>query len=103
MQNRPVDVDALEAAAAATLPPHVYDYFRATAGGPEVAVRSTSAWSAFLHRPHVLQDTERIDTATTVLGTPVATPVLVAPMAQQVAADPLGERATAARPPRWAR
>ena len=96
MQNRPVDVDALEAAAAATLPPHVYDYFRATAGGPEVAVRSTSAWSAFLHRPHVLQDTERIDTSTTVLGTPVATPVLVAPMAQQVAADPLGERATAA-------
>ncbi|MGN6742581.1 MAG: alpha-hydroxy-acid oxidizing protein, partial [Amnibacterium sp.] len=91
-----MDVDSLEAEAAARLAPHVYDYFRATAGGPEVAARSTGAWSAFLHRPRVLRDTERIDTATTVLGTPVAAPVLVAPMAQQVAADPAGERATAA-------
>jgi 4-hydroxymandelate oxidase len=91
-----VDVDALEAAAAAKLLPHVYDYFRATAGGPEVAARSIAAWSRFLHRPHVLQHTARIDTTTSVLGTPVSTPVLVAPMAQQVAADPRGERATAA-------
>lgn len=95
-QNRAMDIDALEARAAARLPPHVYDYFRATAGGPEVSARSTGAWSAFLHRPHVLRDTREIDTATTVLGTPVATPVLVAPMAQQVAADPAGERATGA-------
>ncbi|MCU1474930.1 alpha-hydroxy acid oxidase [Amnibacterium sp.] len=91
-----MDVDALEAEAAATLPPHVYDYFRATAGGPEVALRSVDAWRRFLHRPHVLRNTAVVDTATTVLGTPVAGPILVAPMAQQVAADPLGERATAA-------
>src|SRR5579875_3153155 len=95
-QDGSVDVDALEAAAAERLPPHVYDYFRATAGGPEVATGSVSAWSAFRHRPRVLRSTERIETATTVLGTPVRTPVLVAPAAQQVAADPRGERATAA-------
>jgi 4-hydroxymandelate oxidase len=44
----------------------------------------------------VLRDTSVVDTATTVLGTPVSTPVLVAPMAQQVAAHPAGERETAA-------
>jgi 4-hydroxymandelate oxidase len=91
-----MDVDALEAEAAATLPPHVYDYFRATAGGPEVASRSVDAWRGFMHRPHVLRSTVTVDTSTTVLGTHVAAPILVAPMAQQVAADPLGERATAA-------
>lgn len=82
--------------AAEVLPPHVYDYFRASAGGLASLERSVDAWSAFLHRPHVLRETGSIDTATTVLGTPVRTPVLVAPMAQQVAADPRGERATAA-------
>lgn len=91
-----MDVAALEREAAAVLPDFVYDYFRASAGGPESLDRSTTAWRSFLHRPHVLRDTSRIETSTTVLGTPVATPVLVAPMAQQVAADPAGERATAA-------
>lgn len=91
-----MDVTALEQEAAALLPDYVYDYFRASAGGTESLDRSTTAWRSFLHRPHVLRVTSRIDTATTVLGTPVATPVLVAPMAQQVAANPAGERATAA-------
>jgi 4-hydroxymandelate oxidase len=91
-----VDVTAMERRAAEVLPPHVYDYFRASAGGPVPLQRSVEAWSAFLHRPHVLNETGSIDTATTVLGTPVRTPILVAPMAQQIAADPRGERATAA-------
>ncbi len=78
------------------LPDFVYDYFRASGGGPESLTRSIAAWRSFLHRPHVLRDTSRIETATTVLGTPVTSPVLVAPMAQQVAANPAGERATAA-------
>lgn len=91
-----MDVAALEREAAAVLPDFVYDYFRASAGGPDSLARSIAAWRSFLHRPHVLRDTSGIDTATTVLGTPVTSPVLVAPMAQQVAADPAGERATAA-------
>lgn len=91
-----MDVLALERRAAELLPPHVYDYFRASAGGAYSLERSVEAWASFLHRPRVLRDTATIDTATTVLGTPVRTPILVAPMAQQVAADPLGERATAA-------
>lgn len=39
----------------------------------------------------MLRDVSRIDTATSVLGTPVRTPVLVAPMAQQLGAHPEGE------------
>jgi 4-hydroxymandelate oxidase len=91
-----VDLDALERRAAAVLPAHVYDYFRATAGGPAVLTEQVAAWDALRHRPRVLRDTSVVDTATTVLGTPVSTPVLVAPMAQQVAAHPRGERETAA-------
>lgn len=86
----------MERRAAEVLPPHVYDYFRASAGGSYSLERSVEAWTAFLHRPRVLRETGSIDTTTTVLGTPVRTPILVAPMAQQVAADPRGERATAA-------
>jgi 4-hydroxymandelate oxidase len=89
-----MDVLALERQAADRLPPHVYDYFRAGAG-PDSVQRSVDAWAAFLHRPRVLRGAGGTDTATTVLGIPVASPVLVAPMAQQVAADPEGERATA--------
>jgi 4-hydroxymandelate oxidase len=91
-----VDLVALERTAADRLPPHVYDYFRATSGRGDVLGEQVAAWDAFRHRPHVLRDTSIVDTATTVLGTPVSTPVLVAPMAQQVAAHPRGERETAA-------
>lgn len=86
----------LERRAAEHLPEHVYDYFRATAGGAGVLLEQIAAWDALRHRPRVLSGTAVVDTATTVLGTPVATPVLVAPMAQQVAAHPAGERETAA-------
>lgn len=91
-----MDVAALQDRAEAVLPPHVADYVAASSGGPEVLAAAEGAWEAFRHRPRVLRDTSRVDTATTVLGTTVATPVLVAPMAQQVAADPDGEAATAA-------
>jgi 4-hydroxymandelate oxidase len=91
-----VDLLALEQRAAERLPAHVYDYFRATAGGATVLTEQVAAWDALRHRPRVLRDTSVVDTATTVLGTRVSTPVLVAPMAQQVAAHPRGERETAA-------
>lgn len=91
-----VDLVALERLAADRLPPHVYDYFRATAGRGDLLAEQVAAWEGFRHRPRVLRNTSVVDTATTVLGTPVSTPVLVAPMAQQVAAHPRGERETAA-------
>ncbi len=90
-----MDTEALELAAATVLPPHVYDYYRATSGGPEVLSRAVDAWEAHRFRPRILRDTTHVDTTTTVLGTEVRTPVLVAPMAQQVGSDPRGEAATA--------
>lgn len=91
-----MDLLALEQRAAELLPAHVYDYFRATAGGAAVLTEQVAAWDALRHRPHVLRHTSVVDTATTVLGARVSTPVLVAPMAQQVAAHPRGEQETAA-------
>ena len=91
-----MDLVELERRAAARLPQHVYDYMRATAGGSEVLERQIAEWDAVRLRPRVLTGATPPETATTVLGTPVAAPILVAPMAQQVDAHPDGERATAA-------
>ena len=90
-----IDLEELERQAAAVLPEHVYDYFRATAGSADVLREQLAAWEAIRHRPRVLRNTANPDTATSVLGTAVATPVMVAPMAQQIAASPEGEVATA--------
>ena len=91
-----MDLVDLERRAAERIPQHVYDYMRATAGGPEVLDRQIAAWDAIRLRPRVLTGASAPATSTTVLGTPVSTPVLVAPMAQQIDAHPDGELATAA-------
>ncbi|MGI8459984.1 MAG: alpha-hydroxy acid oxidase [Propionibacteriaceae bacterium] len=89
-----LDLDDLEAQAAARLPEHVMGYFLGPT--PPDGIRTDSeCWSALRFRPRVLRDTTGLSLTTSVLGTPVASPILVAPMAQQVAADPEGERATA--------
>ena len=91
-----VDIEDLERRAAAVLPGFVYDYFRATAGSPQVLLDQIAAWDAIRHRPRILRDTSAPDTSTSVLGIPVRTPVMLAPMAQQVAASPGGEADMAA-------
>jgi len=90
-----LNIDDLERRAQDVLPAFVYDYFRATAGTPDVLRDQTAAWEAIRHRPRILRDTSVPDPATTVLGTPIRTPVMIAPMAQQVAATPRGEIETA--------
>ncbi len=77
------------------LPDYVGAYFRATAGSGVGDAEGIADWSAVRFRPYALRDVSAIDTATTVLGTPVQTPVLIAPMAQQVAANSEAERAMA--------
>ncbi len=84
-----------EQPARAVLPPLVSAYYAAGAGSGRGVADSVAAWSSIRFRPHVLTDLSSLDTATTVLGTPVRTPVLVAPMAQLHAAQPEGERAVA--------
>lgn len=73
------------------LPPHVSAYYGAAAGSGGGSAEGIADWSAVRFRPRALQDLRSLDTATTVLGIPVATPVLVAPMAQQLGAHPEGE------------
>lgn len=82
------------------LPPQVAAYYATAAGSGVGLAEGILDWSAVRFRPRVLRDVSRVNTATTVLKTPVRTPVLVAPMAQQLGAHPEGEvamgRATAA-------
>jgi len=95
----------LERRAAERLPEHVYDYFRATAGGGDVLTEQGAAWEAFRHRPRVLRDTSVVDTATTVLGTrnaekpmELAIPITIAGMSfgalSATAKESLGRAAT---------
>jgi 4-hydroxymandelate oxidase len=80
-----------EERARALLPPHISAYYGATAGSGGGSAEGIADWSAVRFRPRALRDLRVVDTATTVLGTPVRTPVLVAPMAQQRAAHTEGE------------
>ena len=62
----------------------------------EVTLReNVDAFSRRRLRPRVLVDVSRLDTTTTLLGTPVALPVGIAPTAQHALAHPDGECATA--------
>jgi 4-hydroxymandelate oxidase len=90
-----MDFEPLEEAARDLLPVAAYDYF---AGGcdDEATLRdNVAAWQRVRLRPHVLRDVRTVDTATTVLGTPVALPVLVAPVGYQAMAHEGGEVAAA--------
>lgn len=80
-----------EPAARAVLAEHVAAYYATAAGSGGGVAEGVADWAAVRFRPRVLRDVSAIDTATTVLGTPVRTPVLVAPMAQQLGAHPDGE------------
>lgn len=91
-----VELEEMEARARAVLPSGTVDFF-ACGSGDEIAVgEAEAAWAAHRLRPRVLRDVTAVDTATTVLGAPVAAPVLVAPTAFHTLAHPEGEVATAA-------
>jgi 4-hydroxymandelate oxidase len=86
-----MDFEPLEAAARGTLPLAAYDYFAGGSDDEETLRDNVAAWRRIRLRPHVLRDVSVIDTATTVLGTPVALPVLVAPVGYQGMAHTGGE------------
>ncbi|HEX8104545.1 MAG TPA: alpha-hydroxy acid oxidase [Solirubrobacteraceae bacterium] len=85
------DANALEAAARAALDPAVHAFYAGGTGPADAA-----AWARVGLRPRVLRDVAAVDTATTVLGVPVASPVLAAPVALLGLAHPGGEAAWAA-------
>jgi 4-hydroxymandelate oxidase len=88
-------IDDLEAASDAVLPPHVREYFAASASRPDIYRAALAEWDAVRFHPRAFAGARSLDLSTTVLGTHVASPILVAPMAQQVAANPAGEQAVA--------
>jgi 4-hydroxymandelate oxidase len=91
-----VDLAALEQAARARLDPAIYDYLAGGADAELTLADNLAAWARLRLRPRVLRDVRRVDTATTVLGTPLPTPIMVAPTAYHGLLHPDGEVATAA-------
>jgi 4-hydroxymandelate oxidase len=84
-----------EAAAAERLEPGAYGYFAGGAGDETTLRDNVEAYRRWLLRPRVLADVAEPETATTVLGTPIALPLLIAPVAYQRVAHPDGEVAMA--------
>ncbi|HUR74054.1 MAG TPA: alpha-hydroxy acid oxidase [Sporichthya sp.] len=91
-----MDFEPLEAAARAALPPMAFDYFAGGSDDEATLADNVASWRRIRLRPRVLRDVSLVDTATTVLGTPVALPVLVAPVGFQGMAHP-GAETEAAR------
>lgn len=90
-----VDLDEIERLAAARLDPMALEYFSRGSGDGLTLAANAEAWQRLRLRPRVLRDLTSVDTATTVVGTPVAGPVLVAPTAMHRFACDEGELATA--------
>jgi 4-hydroxymandelate oxidase len=85
----------LEIIARRKLPQGVYDYYAGGAEDEQTLDANREAFRRVFLRPRALVGVARVDTATTVLGSPVSLPVLIAPVAYQRMADPEGEVATA--------
>ena len=91
----PWNVREYELLAQQLLDEGAYHYF-AGGSGDELTLReNVEAYTRLRLRPRVLAGVEQVDTATTVLGTPVSMPLLVAPVAYQRMAHPDGESGTA--------
>lgn len=83
------------AAAAASLPADVHDYYAGGSADEVTLSEAEPAWHTHRLRPRVLRDVAHVDTSVDLLGTRLATPVLVAPTALHGLAHPDGEQATA--------
>ncbi|MFJ6381728.1 alpha-hydroxy acid oxidase [Kitasatospora sp. NPDC092039] len=94
-QREPACLQDLERAAAAVLPPDIWDFV--TGGsGTESSVRANLASFEQLHLvPRVLRDVADCATASPLLGREAAAPVAVAPMAYHRLVHPDGELAVA--------
>jgi isopentenyl diphosphate isomerase/L-lactate dehydrogenase-like FMN-dependent dehydrogenase len=87
--------DDAERFAEQVVPPDAWSYIVGGAGDERTLRWNREAFSRYRLRPRVLVDVSAVETATTVLGTPVSMPVLVAPMAFQQIAHAEGEIAMA--------
>ena len=88
-------VDDYEALARERMDRAAYDYYAGAAGDERTLAENRRAFDDVGLRPRVLVDVSAIDTATTVLGQPIALPVMLAPTAFNRLAHPDGELAAA--------
>lgn len=95
IEDTPQWLERLEEAARSRLPEGTYAWVAGGAGHEDTLRASAAAWRRLLLRPDALTDVSVVDTATTVLGAPVASPVAVAPSGFQGLSHPDAEIATA--------
>jgi isopentenyl diphosphate isomerase/L-lactate dehydrogenase-like FMN-dependent dehydrogenase len=88
-------IGELRAAARRRVPGVVFDYVDGGAGDELTLRRNVAALRPIELQPRVLVDVSRVETATTVLGEPVALPLLGAPMGLAGLLNPAGEVALA--------
>jgi isopentenyl diphosphate isomerase/L-lactate dehydrogenase-like FMN-dependent dehydrogenase len=88
-------IGELRAAARRRVPRVVFDYVDGAAGDEVTAAANVAALRAIELQPRVLAGLPEVDTATSVLGQPVALPLLGAPMGLTGLLHPAGEVALA--------
>jgi isopentenyl diphosphate isomerase/L-lactate dehydrogenase-like FMN-dependent dehydrogenase len=93
--ERAMTIDDYEPLARERLPKEVFDFVAGGAGDEWTLRENTRAFDRWVIRPRVLRGVEEPDTATEVLGVPLAMPVAIAPWAYQRLVHPEGELATA--------
>src|SRR5579862_866967 len=93
--GQPLNLFDYEALAEARLPAPLWDFIVDGAGDRITLAENRRAFDRIGIRPRMLVDVSRIDTATTVLGAPVAAPILIAPSGRHGAILPEAECATA--------
>ncbi|MEV0320294.1 alpha-hydroxy acid oxidase [Streptomyces sp. NPDC050658] len=89
----PLDVSDVERAAAAALPPTVWDFIAGGSGRERALAANREAFDRLFVAPRVLRDVSGCTTDATLLGRPVRMPLSLAPVAYQRLAHPEGELA----------
>jgi isopentenyl diphosphate isomerase/L-lactate dehydrogenase-like FMN-dependent dehydrogenase len=92
----PLNLFDYEARGQPLLPPALWDYIAAGAADELTVAENRRAFDRVTIRPRMLVDVSQIDTATTVLGAPIAAPIMIAPSGRHGAILPEGECATVA-------
>jgi len=93
--ERAANVADLRRIAKRRLPSGVFDYIDGAAEDERTLAANSDAFARVTYRPRVLRGVSRIDTATTLLGKPLAYPLVLAPTGFTRIADPQGELAVA--------
>jgi L-lactate dehydrogenase (cytochrome) len=92
---RTASVEDLRRIARRRLPGGVFDYIDGAAEDERTLAANQAAFASVTFRPRVLRGVGAIDTASTLLGSPLAYPLVLAPTGFTRIADPQGELAVA--------